>query len=234
MSFKCNQPLEVISKINNSLSDIRRWMVTNKLTINELKTEFIVFRSLQLRSDLSGLSVNLGETQIAQPLKLTWDLLCVKHVLSISSSHLCEFGPILMSCSSNISSMHAASCFYPFLYSSSLTNYTIEVSPSADVCSTGRFGLFMVPRPLVSNWCTTWKSWGVGSFKSIQIFPMFCDCCVWNKSMWWLPPISSPSSHISWCLLIWCHFQWLNRWGLLETCVLIIMFIGQTKESPSP
>ena len=57
--FKCKQPLEAISEVNSCLSDIRRWMITNKLKINDLKTEFIVFRSLQLRCDLSGLSVNV-------------------------------------------------------------------------------------------------------------------------------------------------------------------------------
>ena len=70
ISFKCKQPLESISKINSCVSDIRRWMITNKLKINDSKTEFIVFRSPQLRCDLSGLSVNVGESQITQSLKV--------------------------------------------------------------------------------------------------------------------------------------------------------------------
>ena len=45
-------------------------MITNKLKINDLKTEFIVFRSPQLRCDLSCLSVNVGESQITQSLKV--------------------------------------------------------------------------------------------------------------------------------------------------------------------
>ena len=45
-------------------------MITNKLKINDSKTEFIVFRSPQLRCDLSGLSVNVGESQITQALKV--------------------------------------------------------------------------------------------------------------------------------------------------------------------
>ena len=36
ISFK--QPLESISKVNSGLSDIRRWMITNKLKINDSKT----------------------------------------------------------------------------------------------------------------------------------------------------------------------------------------------------
>ena len=45
-------------------------MITNKLNINDSKTEFIVFRSPQLRYDLSDLSVNVGESQITQSLKV--------------------------------------------------------------------------------------------------------------------------------------------------------------------
>ena len=38
VSFKCKQPLEAISKLNSCLADIRRWMITNKLKINDSKT----------------------------------------------------------------------------------------------------------------------------------------------------------------------------------------------------
>ena len=39
---------------NSCLADIRRRMMTNKLKINYLKTEFIVFRYSQLKYDMSG------------------------------------------------------------------------------------------------------------------------------------------------------------------------------------
>ena len=71
ISLKCKQPLEVILKVNSCLSDIRRWMITNKLKINDSKTEFIVLRSPQLRCDLSSLSVNIGENQITQSSKVS-------------------------------------------------------------------------------------------------------------------------------------------------------------------
>ena len=45
-------------------------MITNKLKINDSKTEFIVFRSPQLRCDLSGLSGNVGESEITQSVKV--------------------------------------------------------------------------------------------------------------------------------------------------------------------
>ena len=34
IKFKCKQPLETISKLNSCLSDIRRWMIINKLKLN--------------------------------------------------------------------------------------------------------------------------------------------------------------------------------------------------------
>ena len=45
-------------------------MITNKLRINDSKTEIIVFGSPHLRCDLSGLSVKVGESQIMQSLKV--------------------------------------------------------------------------------------------------------------------------------------------------------------------
>ena len=69
-SFKCKQSLEAILKLNSCLADIRRWMITNKLKINDLKPEFIVFRSPRLKCDLSGLSVNVCESIITQSSKV--------------------------------------------------------------------------------------------------------------------------------------------------------------------
>ena len=42
----------------------------NKLKINDSKTEFIVLRYPQLKCDLSGLSVNVGESMITQSSKM--------------------------------------------------------------------------------------------------------------------------------------------------------------------
>ena len=64
VSFKSKQPLETISKLNSCLADIRRWMITNKLKINNSKTDFIVFRSPQLKCDLSGLAKKYDYTII--------------------------------------------------------------------------------------------------------------------------------------------------------------------------
>ena len=45
-------------------------MIKNKLKINDSKTEFIVFRSPQAKPDLSGLSVSVGDSVIAQSSKV--------------------------------------------------------------------------------------------------------------------------------------------------------------------
>ena len=66
ISFKCNTPLASLIKLNNCISDIRVWMINNKLKINDSKTEFIVFRSPQAKQDLSGLSVIVGDSIIQQ------------------------------------------------------------------------------------------------------------------------------------------------------------------------
>ena len=57
--FKCDDPSQALGKINACISDIRRWMILNKLKINDAKTEFIVLRSPMLKHDLSDLSVNV-------------------------------------------------------------------------------------------------------------------------------------------------------------------------------
>ena len=70
ISFKCNTPLASLIKLNNCISDIRVWMINNKLKINDSKTEFIVFRSPQTKQDLSGLSVIVGDSIIQQSSKV--------------------------------------------------------------------------------------------------------------------------------------------------------------------
>ena len=43
ISFKCKYPLESLTKLNMRISDIRVWIIKNKLKINDSKTEFINF-----------------------------------------------------------------------------------------------------------------------------------------------------------------------------------------------
>ena len=70
LSFKCDNPLITLFKLVNCISDIRVLMIKNKTKINDSKTECIVFRSPQAKQDLSGLSVSVGDSVIAQSSKV--------------------------------------------------------------------------------------------------------------------------------------------------------------------
>ncbi len=70
ISFKCINPSASLPKLNGCISDIRVWMIKNKLKINDSKTEFIVFRSPQVKQDLSGLTVSVGDSLIPQSSKV--------------------------------------------------------------------------------------------------------------------------------------------------------------------
>ena len=65
ISFNSKEPLTSLTKLNNCISDIRVWMIKNKLKINDSKTEFIIFRSPLLKTDLSGVSISVGDSQIS-------------------------------------------------------------------------------------------------------------------------------------------------------------------------
>ena len=41
-SFNSKEPFTSLTKLNNCISDIRVWMIQNKLIINDSKTEFII------------------------------------------------------------------------------------------------------------------------------------------------------------------------------------------------
>ena len=67
--------------LNMCISDIRVWMIKNKLKINDSKTEFIIFRSPLLKQNLSDLSVSVGDMQVSPSSKVR-DL--VSFLISIS------------------------------------------------------------------------------------------------------------------------------------------------------
>ena len=70
ISFKCKDPLESLTQLNMCNSDIRVWMIKNKLKINYSKSEFIIFRSPPLKQNLSVLSVRVGDMQISPSSKV--------------------------------------------------------------------------------------------------------------------------------------------------------------------
>ena len=69
-SFKCKDALESLTKLNMYISDIRVWMMKNKLKINNFKTKFIIFRSPLLEKNLSDLSVSVGYMQVSPSSKV--------------------------------------------------------------------------------------------------------------------------------------------------------------------
>ena len=68
--LKCNVPLATLPKLNSCISDIRMWMIINKLNVNDSKTEFIVFRSPQANQDFSSLSISVRDCIILQSSKV--------------------------------------------------------------------------------------------------------------------------------------------------------------------
>ena len=70
ISLKSKDPLESLTKLNMCSSDIRVWMIKNKLKINNSKTEFIIFLSPVLKQNLSDLSISVGDTQVCPSFKL--------------------------------------------------------------------------------------------------------------------------------------------------------------------
>ena len=70
ISFKCKDPLESLTKLNMCISDIRVWMIKQKLKINDSKTEFIIFWSPLLKQHLSDLFVSVGDMQVSPSSKV--------------------------------------------------------------------------------------------------------------------------------------------------------------------
>ena len=64
ISFNNKDPSGPLARLNSCISDIRVWMIKNKLKINDSKTEFIIFRSPQCKASISGVSVSVGDSNI--------------------------------------------------------------------------------------------------------------------------------------------------------------------------
>ena len=53
-----------LTKLNMCISDIRVWMIKNKLKINDSKTKFIIFISQLLKQNLNDLSISVDDSQV--------------------------------------------------------------------------------------------------------------------------------------------------------------------------
>ena len=70
ISFNSKKHLNSLTKLNNCISDIRVWMIKNKLKINDSNTNFIIFRSPLMKTDFSGVSISVGDSQISSSSKV--------------------------------------------------------------------------------------------------------------------------------------------------------------------
>ena len=95
ISFKCMDPLESLTKLNMCISDIRVWMIKNKLKINDSKTEFIIFRCLLLKQNLSNLFVSVGDIHVSPSSKVR-DLGVVLISISVFMIILVVFSSLLI------------------------------------------------------------------------------------------------------------------------------------------
>ena len=65
ISFDLSDPSIAIDKVNKCISDIRTWMIQNKLKINDSKTEFLVLTSSFLKQHFNDLNISVGNSRIA-------------------------------------------------------------------------------------------------------------------------------------------------------------------------
>ena len=62
-------------------------MIKNKLKINDSKTDFIIFRSPLLKTDLNGVSIRVGDSQISSSSKVR-DLGFIFHACLSLDAHI--------------------------------------------------------------------------------------------------------------------------------------------------
>ena len=62
-SFNAESLDEVLESLNNCISDIRSWMITNRLKINDSKTEFLLITSPRSRF-AKDIQISIGQSKI--------------------------------------------------------------------------------------------------------------------------------------------------------------------------
>ena len=64
IQFGLSDPSTALEKNILCISDLRTWMIKNKLKINDSKTEFLVLTSSFFKQQFNDLQINLGSTEI--------------------------------------------------------------------------------------------------------------------------------------------------------------------------
>ena len=106
LSFNCENAQSVLERMTSCISDIRSWMISQKLKINDDKTEFLILASPNMHSKLIGHSFSLPvghcsitPTSAARSLGVIFDdkLSMDAHIKSVCKStqyHLRNIGAI--------------------------------------------------------------------------------------------------------------------------------------------
>ena len=104
ITFDLSDPSTALEKINLCISDIRTWMIKNKLKINDSKTEFLVLTSSFFNQQFKDLKINVGNTHIkptasARNLEVIFDshLNLEPHIINVCRSayfHLKNIGSV--------------------------------------------------------------------------------------------------------------------------------------------
>ena len=93
VSFDLSNPNVALDRMNLCISDLRIWMIRNKLMINDSKTEFLIITSSFLKQSFDDLNIMVGDSNIvssnsARNLGVIFDK-CMKldyHISSVCKS----------------------------------------------------------------------------------------------------------------------------------------------------
>jgi hypothetical protein len=66
VSFKAADYSNELLRLHSCLNDIRTWMITNDLKLNDEKTEFLIFKSSRQQNDLSNITLEICDSHITQ------------------------------------------------------------------------------------------------------------------------------------------------------------------------
>ena len=80
VSFDLSNPNVALDRMNLCISDLRIWMIRNKLKINDSKTEFLIIISSFLQQSFDDLNIMGGDSNI------------------VSSNSACNLGVIFDKC----------------------------------------------------------------------------------------------------------------------------------------
>ena len=62
VSFDLSNPNAALDRMNWCISDLRIWMIRNKLNINNSKTEFLIITSLFLKQSFNDFNIMVGDS----------------------------------------------------------------------------------------------------------------------------------------------------------------------------